>query len=349
VQNVFHKVGINRRAKDSGQSLAKIIIDGPPKLERGGSEFINFSDRFAMLNYYRGVSYRARELIGFDLIPELRPLAKEIEKCAAFLETILSKAEQKYSPIQWDGFTDELDPILGYVRDCVDAYVNPLAPSSERGRDLVRSARQPIENRRTELEDTLGFLLEAYHWEREYEKYKSLPIRKREHPQPWFYPRIGYVETKFEIISRAGRYLDLPWMQCRAATDLFLLAVLDTEFIPLDRKVQVFRRYNIVMDTVPRLVSLGIVIGWIAYVFAVDRTFAGVGMAMAAWLLVGPLFVRKLEAWAVNLRDIRTEVSNRAYDADAIAARLKSAEEGGAAVPTITYGLLKLRALQQSL
>jgi hypothetical protein len=72
-------------------------------------------------------------------------------------------------------------------------------------------------------------------------------------------------------------------------------------------------------------------------------------MVAAVWLLIGPLPARGREARAAKLRTIRTEVGATAYDADAIAGRLNRAEEDGPTVPTIAYGLLKLRSQQQPL
>jgi len=163
---------------------------------------------------------------------------------------------------------DEYELKLVYMRDCVDAYGNPLGlPAYRRTvqrRKLVQATQWPIRERLNELEETLGFVLEAYHRESEYKKYVNLPIRKRaQNSEPSFYPRIGDTEAKREIIYRAGQYLDLPWMHCCAATDLFLLAVLDAEFVPLDREVRVIRRF-VILDALPRLAFLALVICWIA-------------------------------------------------------------------------------------
>ena len=371
--NVFYRVAVSYQIERVGKDLENRISQGPLKHEDSKSALIKLLHRFDLLDYYRGVSELAKRLLGLRWSPELKPLADEIEKYAAYVEEIVSAAEKPDLSIQVASLASDLNPTLSYLGDCIEAYIDPLELDIDRGsglapkgaaregysrrdstREFVRDAQWAIEERRGELEETIGSVLEAYHWQRKYEGYrrsqKYLPLYRRAllpRRQPLFSPRIDDPEAKLEIVSCAGRYLDRSWMHCRSATDLILLAVLDTEFVPLDRKVQAAKRF-IVTDTLPRLVYLAVAIAWIGYAFAVGKRIAWGGIVFAAWVIFAPFFVRERERRSAKLESIRTEVATTAYDADGIASRLERAEESGLVVPTIAYSLLKLRAQQQS-
>ena len=148
-------------------------------------------------------------------------------------------------------------------------------------------------------------------------------------------PLIGMLQQ--EIREWAGRYVEQPTVQVRSVTQLLIIAVIDSELIPLTRDAVGFFTFHasgtarFVFSALPWLFLLGsIAAGWII-VAAIISTLLGLRL-FKRW---------RLSRHASRLLLVREEVATGVFDADALLERLKEYERKGLWVPTILYGLLK--------
>jgi hypothetical protein len=148
-------------------------------------------------------------------------------------------------------------------------------------------------------------------------------------------PLIGVLQEG--VREQAARYLERPSLHARSVTRLLLIAVIDSELIPLQRDIVGFFAFH----AVGRAKFIIPWLPWIPFLVSLAMGWFTVAIIVGIWPGLRLIKRWRLSRHACRLQLVREEVATGAFDADALADRLREYERKGLWVPSILYGLLK--------
>mgnify|MGYP000275620296 CR=1 FL=1 len=337
VQNIFLSIAAHPTIVSRVERVIHELENPPARREWMNDEFGNSIEDFSRQTWIAGVMSSTDELFSIQWAADLASLkANIIEKLAA-----LQKAIQTDEPATV--------PLVKQLCHMLNLYACPLTASGRNDDWLLPwKSRYDIELRREKLRDILGFVLEAIDNE---QVCKRAAAKRESEAQERLFPRVDCAESRPLIVEKAGQYLGLTWMQCDRATDLFLIAMLDSELIPLAREstdptIRLSRWSLLILCGLAGAIVTGVLLWRSGH-----SIVAGVVAAIAVYLIVQYWrFLRSVFTTSQLLGSIhrnarlhRNEISSGYYDPQTIKERLKRDENDGLKIPSIVYQLLELR------
>lgn len=291
-------------------------------------------------------------------VADCRALAENIDlepsfgsTTSSYIGRLTDDVAARWARLEAEGLTGD---------DLQERIKSDLRPSAVLGAIRARFAQDlpALTEDGDRLAQSIGFIAEA--------RFNEANAWKQTKGE-YIHPRIDDVDAKIEVRQAAGRYADLTWAHCEKFTNQAILAVLDTELIPLEREAKdpvlfLPDPLKIHFDKDGWKVQAGLMVLGVAIVGGLAAWFFSKDWEIAGWLAVAYLVwslwswgrsnrtaakaahdaVSKVRAIAGNLRRIRDEVQSGSYSATRLRDRLIALEADGCDVPSVVYRLLDL-------